>query len=335
MRLGGDRAGQPQRQPEAGGRLGPGLTGGLVAAGVILLLTLLLGVANVEVTEYGLNYSLLTRRAEPKTYGAGRYWIGPLNFFIKYPSTVTTIQFSDTVLQQDLMFNIAGDKELRSRTKDGLDVQIELSFQYQIMPDRIYDLFLKLGGWYPYHQTFVRLAIDGLTECATQFSATEFFTERTKIGQVMEERLRKESEKVLYATIFSFQLRSVGLPKEFEEAIQQTEVMKQDIKVSLAEQNSTKVSLETKLIEAKTRTKVAAAQAEAQADSMMLANDADIAQFKISQEKSADAFGDVLGKLDGNEAGLFAYMQARALRDHASSKVTVGLDMPTVENVGA
>mmetsp|Transcript_20628 Transcript_20628/g.59754 ORF Transcript_20628/g.59754 Transcript_20628/m.59754 type:complete len:333 (-) Transcript_20628:1-999(-) len=323
MRLGDGRP-VPAEQPES-------VKKGLIAAAGVFVFAcvwlLLAGIANVEITEYGLNYSLLTRKVERKTYPSGRYWIGPLNHFIRFPSIVTTVQFSDSGMQMDLSRGEVGERELRSRTKDGLDVHIELSFQYQLAAESIYELYTTFGGFYEYHNTLVRLAIDRLTESATNFSATEFFTERTLIGRCMEEKMVKDFEERLFATIFSFQLRTVGLPQAFEDAIQETEVKKQDVLVAMAEQNATRVSVETELMQAERRTRVTMNRAEGEAESVLLANAADIAQFKATQMKSADSYAALLGKLDSKKDDLLEYVEVRALRDHPSAKTVIGMGL--------
>jgi regulator of protease activity HflC (stomatin/prohibitin superfamily) len=309
-------------------------TAGIVGAAVALFL-LVWGIANVEVTEYALNYSLLTRKVEDRTYTSGRYWIGPFNYFIRFPAVVKTIQFSEGKMQFDLPTQERSSGLLRSRTSDGLDVNIELSFQYQLQPESLHNLYTTLGGAPDYHNLFVRVAIDRLTETATMYSATSFFVDRTKIGKAMEAQLRADFEERLFATIFSFQLRSVQLPQEFEDAIQETEVMKQDMQVAEAEQSSTRVALETELMKAKRRTRVRANKADASAQSTMLANSADIEQYTLTQHKAADSYAEVLKALDGKESDVLEYIESRVLRDHPSGLVTVGLGLSAAKGKDA
>jgi hypothetical protein len=290
----------------------------------------LFGFGSVEIAEYGLLENLLTRKVETEPYSSGRYWIGPWSRFIKFPAVVKTIQFSDEKLQTDL--EEQGDPMLRSRTKDGLDVLIELSFQYQLNATDLFVLYTTLGSVSEFHKTFVRIAIDRLTEIATNYTANEFFIDRTRIGKDMEHKLKGDFEHQLYATIFSFQLRSVGLPKSFEEGIQKTEVQKQDVHVAEAEQQSTRVALETALMQAQRRVNVRANEGEAYGKSVMLANSADIQQFVAMQEKTADSYSGVLKALDSKESNFLSYVEQRALRDHPSDKTTLGLKLPTVSS---
>jgi regulator of protease activity HflC (stomatin/prohibitin superfamily) len=302
-----------------------------ITAFILALFIAIGGIKSVEITEYGLASNMVTRKVEKEPYLSGRYWIGPWCYFIKFPSVVKTIQFSDSRLQDDLGIDEQGDPMLRSRTADGLDVTIELSFQYQLHMEKVYDLYTTMRAGRDFHDLFVRVAIDRLTEIATEYTANEFFVDRTRIGKAMEKLLKEDFESRLYATIFSFQLRSVGLPDEFEKAIQMTEVKKQDVHVAEAEQTSNKVALETELMKAQRRTKVKANNAEGYAESVMLANTADIEQYKATQEKAAESYKGILKELDDKEGELLAYVQSRVLRDHISDKVTLGLTLPSID----
>merc|ERR1719418_198900 len=125
----------------------------------------------------------------------------------------------------------------------------------------------------------------------------------------MEKELKKDFNDRLFSNVYSFQLRTVSLPDEFESAIQETEVMRQDLQVAEAEQNSTRVSLETQLIQAKKRTQVRWEKGEAEAAAVMLDNTADIQQYVAMQHNSADSYAAVKDELGAKEDTLLEYMQ--------------------------
>lgn len=337
MQLGGPQPAPPPRDRPEGFEIAPGIriswtTLAVICGGLVFLFLVVFGIGNVEVTEYGLCSSLVTKKVEKQPYSSGRYYIGPFAYFIKFPAVVKTIQFSDDKLQTDLFSEERGNPMLRSRTSEGLDLVIELSFQYQLIKEKLFDLYTTMGAGRDFHDIFVRISIDRITEIATEYTANEFFVERNKIGTRMEKVLRNEFENHLFATIFSFQLRTVGLPDEFEKAIQLTEVKKQDVHKAEAEQNSTEVALQTGLMQAQRRIKVREQTADAMAQTTMLAVKADVEQYNVTQQMAADSYVGVLKSLDSKEGQLLSYMQSRVLRDHPSDKTTVGLSVLGIDD---
>jgi hypothetical protein len=85
---------------------------------------------------------------------------------------------------------------------------------------------------------------------ATSYTAYDFFVDRTKIGTAMQTNLNTQFGSACFSAIDFFQLRSVDLPDKFEDAIQLSEVKKQDILKAYAEKNRTVIELDTQKISA-------------------------------------------------------------------------------------
>jgi regulator of protease activity HflC (stomatin/prohibitin superfamily) len=231
-----------------------------------------------------------------------------------FPATVTTIQFADDSKSDAAM--------LKSRTKDGLEVELEASLQYLIDNERLYDLYMKFGR--RYHSIFVRMATDILTTAATQYTANEFFTDRSSIGIDMTEMLEKSFQQRCFVTVPFFQLRTVILPKQFEESIQDTEVQKQDIQTATAQQQSLLVEYETKVIQAKRTVEVLDQEGQANAQAVKLANDAYCEQLNASVVVQAEAYHKMLKTtFRGDINALLRSMHIRAMRDHGSTGATI------------
>lgn len=132
---------------------------------------------------------------------------------------------------------------LHSRTNDGLEVVLEISFQYLYDFSRLFELFSTFKDQ---HKAILEnMAVDALSEAATKYSAYDFFMDRQKIGVEMQLILNQHFKENCYATVEFFQLRSVDLPDEFEQAIQLSEVKKQEIRKAEAQKNRTIVELQT------------------------------------------------------------------------------------------
>lgn len=110
------------------------ICGGVSIVVVILIIIILAtSFSKVAVNEYALAYSSWSKSVSKDVYPPGIHFIGPFQSFITYPSTFETFEFSK--------LNGADRGPLRSRTKDGLEVEIEISFQYTLDGKRIRELY--------------------------------------------------------------------------------------------------------------------------------------------------------------------------------------------------
>mmetsp|Transcript_14763 Transcript_14763/g.32806 ORF Transcript_14763/g.32806 Transcript_14763/m.32806 type:complete len:163 (+) Transcript_14763:451-939(+) len=152
-----------------------------------------------------------------------------------------------------------------------------------------------------------------------------FFTNRTEIGSEMAASIDRLLSAQAFVTVPFFQLRTVKLPTKFEDAIQDTEVKKQEIQIAKANQSRTRVEYQTKILQAEREVQVISNQAEAIAKQIELDNTAYIQQYKITQLAQAESFAQLLKTFDGNAETLLEYMKIRAIRDHPASGVTINI----------
>lgn len=90
----------------------------IIVGGIFLIL----GFSVLEATEIGLDYSWVSKNVDKRIYDNGLYFLGIGHSFIRFPKMVQTIEFSKE--------RSANQGPLQSRTADGLEVVIEISFQY-------------------------------------------------------------------------------------------------------------------------------------------------------------------------------------------------------------
>jgi hypothetical protein len=93
----------------------------------------------------------------------------------------------------------------------------------------------------------LRKAIDSISDTATGYSSYEFFTMRTEISKKMYEDLDDRLINDVFCKVVFFQLFSIDLPNDYEDAIQMTEVTKQSILRAEAERNKNKIEQTTKV----------------------------------------------------------------------------------------
>lgn len=288
---------------------------GICCLSILPVVAIATAFGSLEINQLGLNYSLISNTVEPRGYVAGLYMLGPFHSFMKYPSTVQTIQFSND--------HDSAGPPLRTRTSDGLEVTLEISFQYQLNVSILSDLYHKFGS--EYEKIYVNMAMDLITMMATRYTATSFFSDRPTIARQMEDALKNHFGTAAFAEVPFFQLRAVSLPQKFEDAIQITEVQKQDIETAHREQKNVNVTMQTKVLQAEQHAQAIALAANASAQGIILHAEAYVAQFGISQRLQAESFKSLYDKLGNNESRLLEYMRVRAMRDHPDHLSVVGM----------
>lgn len=269
----------------------------------------------LEYQEMGLNFSWISETVQPEAYSSGRYYLGLGNHFIKFPAMVKSVFFLD-----DMSPNTQGPA-LQSRTQDGLNVRLEVSFQYRLVFNDLYKLFTSLGP--DYEKTFVRMAIEQLTTAATMHNAHNFFNNRTTIGQEMHHLLESHFKTHGFAEVPFFQLRTVHLPEDFEAAIQQTQVKQQEIQIASAEQSQNKVSYETTVLQAEQAVRVMANQGEGEALAIMAHNSAFCRQYEVTQSLQSEALQKLMTAANWKPKQLLEYLKVRAVREHPGEHTTI------------
>lgn len=295
---------------------------------ILACIVLLMSFGSLEYTEIGLCHSWIGSSISDKGYKHGLHLIGFGNQFIAFPSTLVTIGFAQG------RGNVAGP--LESRTIDGLTVEIECSFQYQLTEDTIYEVYNKFGD--EYHNIFVSLATEAITAEATKWTAAEWFHNITEIQVSMEGSMEHEFRSEANTQIVNFQLISVGLPSEYDTEIKRTEVARQDNKTAHAEYEVQETISQQGVEVAYRAANETNIAADAQAQAVLFDIDAWVTQYTLSQRLQAAEFAKIYNDLKANPAlnsgvdastgtqaedELLKYLYARVIRDHPEDKSVV------------
>lgn len=296
-----------------------GLTICLVSSGIgIIALAILIvtSFSQLEVNEVGLDYSGITKTIDKNIFTAGIHFLGVAHSFIKFPITVQTYEFSKQAR--------ADNPIVKSRTRDGLEVEIEVSFQYHYITNSLYDLYMKFGT--EYRTPCMKIAIDVITDQSTKFEATRFFFDKENISSSMQTNLNKAFTDECFSSVDYFQLKSIDLPDEYEKAIQETEVKKQDIHKAEAEKIKMQIELETKVKQAVISSQIRVNAAEGEAKSMINQNEAQALSFYEIQKQEAMSYKSLKDglKLDGPQ--LITYMKAKVLKELPQENLIIGLE---------
>jgi len=238
----------------------------LAAVAVILIAA---SFRTLDATTYGLAYDSLWCTIDRTTlYNNGLFFVGPTTVFLTFPKATRDVY--DT---------------LPARTRDGLTIGLELSFQYRLQQsaDSLAELYMMFG--LEYESAFRREARDVLRNAASGFTAFECWRNRTALVVSMQAELDTALSR-WYANVEAFQvgrrrrrrrrsprptdrppaparprpparaptapfppsqLLEIGLPDRFATSIDDMEIAQQEVETAELEQGVALIRAETLL----------------------------------------------------------------------------------------
>lgn len=124
------------------------------------------------------------------------------------------------------------------------------------------------------------------------------------------------------------QLRNVDLPNEFEEAIQLSEVKKQDIQKAMAELNKVKVEIDTLIKSAEYQKNVTINLAKGEAESLLKQNDANIDSMTKVQNSQTEAYSSMKSRLAMNNGVLLNFIKSKLIKNYNGKNLAMNIGSP-------
>jgi len=233
---------------------------------------------------------------------------------------------------------------LVSRTFDGLEIHVKVSFQWRLDPAYLKGIYKILGGAEDlledmerpddkpsFVETVMRLAQGTLTQTCAEYSASQFFANQTVVEERMLQALKdafNKPDKGFIIYIQDLQLRTVDLPRQYEESIAQTQREEQDLLTAIAERDTKEVQMSTQVMLKEQQQLELLKAAEANASKIAAENSAWVEQYMLFQTKQAHAFAQILNELKDSSdpyESLFELMRQKALKDHKADALTVSM----------
>lgn len=267
----------------------------------------------------GIQYNGFTKAADTAVvYGPGRYFLGPFNKFMLFPSAVQTIEFTD---EPRLRVGGVRYEPLHTRTKDGLGLHMQVSLQYRLPKETVGRLYGEFNMNYePVITSSVR---DTLIRAASEYEAQQLWQEREIFGDRMQELVTKELAKA-YAECWGLQLMLIDLPDVFEHRIVVTQLQKQNMLIKEQEQRSTQIRAETKVIEAEFERQVKILKAGGQANYTIITKQAQAEATRNKIATESEVFTKLKEELQLSPEMLVQYQRYSSMDDLEASSLYFG-----------
>ncbi len=283
--------------------------------GIFAIFVLVLGITSVSIlvcsfeqidfNEYGLKQNIWTREFSEEIYEEGLYYIDPLHTFLRFPSTWQTIEFTPDFYSDDI--------PLSTQTKDGLEVTVDVSFQFRLRKQDLLILYSSYGM--DYKDYFIRVSRSALREVCGEFSAIEFYANRSIVNLVMKTSLNDSLASLI--EVGEFQLRDIDLPDSFEAATEELEVARIQIQIAQYAQEATIIEAQTLIIQAQADANITIIDAQAAADAL-----------NITLTAEGLLLAELAAAIGLNSTELLTYLWIQAILEHDSSYLIIGENTP-------
>lgn len=112
-----------------------------ICAAITCLIILLISIGTVEPIEYAVKYNAITKNIDRENvYSGGWYIIGPVDSFFTFPATFVNMDFTDFPDARTMPINV--------KDRDGQEIRLSLSIQYQLEKENLVKLYLEFQKSY-------------------------------------------------------------------------------------------------------------------------------------------------------------------------------------------
>lgn len=274
--------------------------------------------------EAGLKINTVTQTISTDTiYTSGRYFLGLTNSFIVYPTTLQSVEFSDSSPDAPA---------LQASTAEGQSIILELSFQFRVRVAALGALYRKYT--LSYKSRYISVAESLLKNQAVLYSASDYFTRRREIAEVFHSALHNELYVNHFSAVehfqlrkFSFKTQTTGSVSTADQSILTKLIKEQNVQTASINQNSTLVRATTAVIQSQAANEVVVINAQAASLSKVIVQEANARGISIALNATAKAYALLKERLGYSSPELLYHLFLENVRSlTAPSKLVVDID---------
>jgi len=296
---------------------------------LILIIILAISWDTVGVTEYGLLRNTITGQVSMNPQGPGRYFVGPNQRFIHFPSNLITLSYGNRTYsgrddQTEIRARTGADSSAGAASSGGQPVSFSISFQYQLAKTDIPRVYNQFGTQWDIQ--YLRFAQQAITNVAQEFTPRAFWTERHVVERAMLLAVNSSLYENGFATVFELQLRAVGFQSSYEQTIINIQLQEQ-LRVTKSYQlEVTKVVKQVDLMQSETDAGVTEINAEAARERAVIEGEANAQALQLEQNARSTMYKRLRDHLGWSADNFLQYVKMKALNAQPDNNVVVGVN---------
>ncbi len=219
------------------------------------------------------------------------------------------------------------DRECVSR--DGLIVSFSVTFQYQMIAENMFPATERYRDFYGWNEIVTEAGVSAIHHSCAEFTITNFQTKRGEIQEEMLSNLRLKLEgnatagiEGVYAQAASLQLRYLGIPSEYKDAVKEKQSAEEDIALAKNQRQQETTKAKTALLRAQEEARKILDTANNDVEIMLIEAKSSAQETTFAFEQEAVTIVNIKDSLGLGTNGVLAYLANDLMEGVTNLKVT-------------
>lgn len=217
-------------------------------------------------------------------------------------------------------------------SSDAQTMNIQMTLQYQIMPDKVMDIVTQYGSLDMLQNRLQSIAVEKSKTVLSSRKAMDIISDRAAMSPAVEQAIREAIDESYFVNVTAVVLTNIDFSDAFELAVEEKMIAEQ-AKLKAEYENETKIAqaeadakAKIAAAEGEAKAKIVAAEAEKAANEMLEQSITD----KILQKSYLDKWnGELPSVISGDGSGIM--LDIGSLSKSDSSEVTSSTPVPATE----
>ena len=312
---------------------------------LVLLLVILLpaSLQKVGSTEVGLAYDSVWANLRESIMTEGLKTKPVFGDIILWPTDYQIIEFSGTPYKDDI------EKGIMCNSKDGIQIQLQASFQFVPLQDKVYELTMNFRDFEGYKKLVTIQARSAIRHGCGTFTAQDFQLQRAKVqtsmqclvkgylgsndvgydtatcGEYYTNATSWQAPLKFHAVVKLLQLKNVDRPRSYQAAVEDKETARSDILLAKNERSQRETQAQTVKDKSVQTAKIILDTANTDANVTMAFAKADAQAVLERYQAYEQAYGLAKTNLSLSDVGILAYFGNQMVGGKAGENQTMAI----------
>ncbi|KAL9982133.1 hypothetical protein ACROYT_G010941 [Oculina patagonica] len=286
---------------------------GVVVVAVIIFIGAMVGTSlrKLSTEEVGIAYNIHQKKLSSEVKREGLHAGSPGYHFIIFPSVFQSITFDD----------------LQCLNKDGIEIELDVQFQYRARPKNLREIILQFKDKDDYLKLLKSISESAIHDACSAFNTTQVQTARASFQDLVRKTIGRRFDNV-WTDVEDLQVQNIIRPESYEKVIRVKEAAKENIKVAENERPRQIVQAKSDKEEAIKQAQITMQRSNSNARVLLSKANAEASSIRAAFAAEAAAFLKLKNEtLSNSVAGLLSYLGVRLIAEN-NNTVNLAMDAP-------